>query len=205
MNIILASQSPRRKVLLERMGVEFDCIPSNFEEYFDETRPVDEVAKELGLGKALYVAKDHPGSIVIGSDLIIELEGKQLGKPSDEAEAISMLKSLSGISNTIICSVAVVCLSKGYQRVSVDRAIVTFKDFSDKFIKDYVATGTVYDKAGGYGMQHPMVIEQVESITGDLDSIVGLSTKLVCEYLKDFGIEAAPLNLKTSDLIGKLS
>jgi septum formation protein len=88
MKLILASQSPRRQELLKMMRVEFEAMSSDFDEYFDDSRTPEEVVKELGLGKARAVAEKHPDAIVIGSDLMVALDGKQLGKPETEAEAI---------------------------------------------------------------------------------------------------------------------
>src|SRR4051794_8545283 len=94
--IILASQSPRRRELLAGMGVEFDVIPSKFDEKLDDGRPADEVAVELAYGKAEDVARDHPDCIVIGSDTIVTIDGKQLGKPLGAADAKRMIRNLSG-------------------------------------------------------------------------------------------------------------
>lgn len=78
--IILASQSPRRQELLGKMGVQFTTIPSSYDEHLDESRNIEDVAIELSLGKALDVAKNHPDAYVIGSDTIVGIDGKQLGK-----------------------------------------------------------------------------------------------------------------------------
>jgi septum formation protein len=197
MKIILASQSPRRKVLLELMGLKFEVIPSNFEEYFDETRSVEEVVKELGLGKAMDVANslsrnvlDSEQCVVIGSDLIVVVDGRQIGKPESEQEAKDMLRMLSGRTHQLIASVAVVCLGQNYQKVATETSELTFDEFSDEFIDEYVATGTTYDKAGGYAMQHPLVAPHVVAVGGRRDTIIGMPTNLVAQFLSDFGIEA---------------
>lgn len=192
--VILASQSPRRVHLLKKMGVKFDQIPSNYEEYFDDTRAPDEVAKELGIGKALDVARRHPDAIVIGSDLMIEFEGKQVGKPENEIEAKARLRSLSGKSNQLIASLAVICLNEDYQKVLLDTATVTFKEFTDEFIDAYVATGSVYDKAGGYAIEHPMVKPFIKRIEGRKDTIHGFPTPLVSKLLADFNIPSKQID-----------
>lgn len=195
--IILASQSPRRKFLLEEMGLKFETRPSDFEEYFDQDRSVYDVVKELGLGKALAISKSNPDAIVIGGDLIIVLDGKQLGKPESEQEAKQMLKNFSGRSHKLICSVAVVCLAEGYQKVDYDEAEVTFDNLDKRFIDAYVATGTTYDKAGGYAIQHPMIKPYIKDISGRLDTIIGLPTQLVADFLADFGIKTESLNINS--------
>lgn len=199
MNIILASQSPRRAYLLDRMGLDFTQIPSQFDEYFDEDRSVEEVARELGLGKARDVAKHYPNDIVIGSDLIVSLDGRQIGKPADDAEAKELLRSLSGRKHRLVCSVAVVCESKKYERVLIDTSEIEFDEFSDEFITSYIATGTVFDKAGGYAIQHPLVRPYVAAIHGRLDTIIGLPTNVVSEILRDFDIKATPVDLDLTD------
>jgi septum formation protein len=201
MRIILASQSPRRKYLLEQMGLQFEQIPSNFEEYFDDTRPVEEVVKELGLGKALDVAKNNPDAVVIGSDLIVVIDGKQIGKPDTEIEAKQFLRNLSNRKHQLICSVAVVCLDKKHQRVEVETAEVTFDSIPESVIDKYVATGTTYDKAGGYAIQHPLMKPLIAKIEGRLDTIIGLPTNLVSEMLKDFGLSNKPFEIINSNSV----
>lgn len=186
-NIILASQSPRRRVLLDNMGVDFRVIASNFEEYFDESRSPEKIASELGLGKANTVARQYPEAIIIGSDLIAVLDGKQIGKPETEAEAKSLLRAFSGRTHQLICSVAVVCIAQAYEKVDTEAGYVTFKPFTEEFISQYVATGTVYDKAGGYALQHPMIQSVVERVEGRRDTIIGLPCNLVAHFLNDFG------------------
>lgn len=199
MKIILASQSPRRKALLDLMGLKFEIIPSNFEEYFDNTRPVDDVVKELGLGKALDVAKDHPDDIVIGSDLIVVIDGKQIGKPESEDEAKQMLRNISGRTHQLICSVAVVCLNRDYQKVETETAEVTFDKLPEDLIDEYVATGTTYDKAGGYAIQHTLLRPYVTKIEGRKDTIIGMPTNLVTKFLKDFNINSQEIDIKETD------
>ncbi len=196
MKIILASQSPRRKYLLEQMGVTFTQIPSNFEEYFDDSRSVEEVVKELALGKALDVAKDNPDAVVIGSDLIVVLDGKQIGKPENLEEAKQFLRNISDKSHDLLCAVAVVCLNKNYQKIQFESSKVTIDKLSEEFIVGYAATGTTLDKAGGYAIQHPLMRPHIIEINGRLDNIVGMPTNLVKEMLADFDIESSEVELE---------
>lgn len=200
MNIILASQSPRRKQLMELMGLDFSCISSDFEEYFDDSRSPEEVVKELGLGKARAVAQDNPDAIVIGSDLMVVLDGKQLGKPETEAEAIQMLTNFSGRTHQIITSVAVVCKNKAYEKVLTEMSYITFDELPDGTIKEYVATGNPYDKGGGYAIQHPLIKPHV-TFKGRLDTILGLPTNLVAQLLSDFGLNVSPVLLPGDSII----
>ena len=190
--------------MLEQMGLRFETIPSNFEEYFDNSRPVETVVKELGLGKALDLAKDNPDAIVIGSDLIVVIDGKQIGKPESEMEAKQMLRNLSNRTHQLICSVAVVCKAKNYQKVVVDTAEVTFNTIPKSVIEEYVATGTTYDKASGYAIQHPLIKPLIREINGRLDTIIGLPTNLVADMLLDFDITLKSQDIENSTNISKI-
>lgn len=201
MKLILASQSPRRKQLLEMMGLQFDTIPSQFEEYFDHSRTADEIAKELGLGKVREVAEKYPDAIVIGGDVIVVLDGKQLGKPESEQEAYDMIRGFSSRTHEIITSVAVVCRSKQYEKVLTETSHITFGDLPDDVIWEYIRTGNPYDKAGGYAIQHPLIKPYVLKIEGRMDTIVGMPTNLVAHFLADFDYELEPVELSGDELI----
>lgn len=201
--VILASQSPRRQFILREMGVDFAAIPSQFEEYFDEKRSVVDVGHELAIGKAMAVAKDNPDAIVIGSDTIVVLDNKQLGKPEIAGVAKAMLRAYRNRAHQVITGVAVVCLDKKYKQVSDDVSNVYMDGLDEDFIEEYVATETVYDKGGGYAIQHPLVRPHVREIQGRIDTIIGFPTHIVSEFLQDFGIDAKPLDLSDSDLFEK--
>ncbi|MEW6470591.1 MAG: Maf family protein, partial [Bacteroidota bacterium] len=107
-HIILASQSPRRKELLSKMGVTFDTVPSSYEERLDESRDAEEVAKELALGKAEDVAERYPDTFVIGSDTVVAVNGRQMEKPVDINDAREMLTALAGHESTVSTGIAIV-------------------------------------------------------------------------------------------------
>lgn len=191
--IILASQSPRRRELLTKMGVAFEAIPSQYDEQLDQNRDVNEVAKELALGKALDVAKQYPDAYVIGSDTIVTIHGKQLEKPVDINEARSFLVSYCGHMTPVITGVALVNLSEGIQLVDVDTTDVYFKqDNNDvhEAREAYLATGDWADKAGGYGIQSGAA-PLVDHIEGDYETIKGLPTRHLSKMLKEVGIESS--------------
>ena len=137
--IILASQSPRRKQLLTAMGVEFETIPSEFDEYLDDDRDPELVANELAIGKALDVAKKFPDAYVIGSDTIVTIDGHQLAKPESDDEAYNMLKSLAGKPNYVTTGVAVVCINDNVRLTQAATAAVFFKDYDKEKAQAYVA------------------------------------------------------------------
>ncbi|CAN5149735.1 Maf family protein [soil metagenome] len=195
-SIILASQSPRRKELLTQMGVDFDVVPSNFNEKLDDSRAPEVVAMELALGKAMDVAQKYPDALVIGSDCIVTVHGRQLEKPVDEAEAYELLELLSGTNNTVSTGVAVVRLSDGTQLVGADSAEVYFKPYNEAAVKAYVSTGDPMDKAGAYGIQSGAA-PLISHVEGRHDSIIGLPTKILAEYLQSLGItEAQAVDLR---------
>ena len=194
--IILASQSPRRKDLLAKMGVDFEVIPSNFDEQLDDSRSTEEVAMELALGKASTVAREHPDCIVIGSDTIVTLNGRQLGKPRDEAEAREMLKQLGGSEHEVSTGLAVLWLEKGIEFCSAETAKVVFRPHDEQAVEEYLATGDAMDKAGAYGIQSGAA-PLVNYIEGNPDTILGLPTSLLAEYLAQLGVKAKPVEVVT--------
>ena len=187
--IILASGSPRRKDLMNMMGIPFTVIPSDFDEQLDDSRSPEEVSKELGLGKALAVAKQYPEAVVIGSDSIVTINGKQLAKPGDIEEARDMLQMLAGKCNIISCSLAIVCLAEQYQSVDVANADVYFKPYNSAAAEAYLKTGDWADKAGGYGVQNGADVF-VDYIDGDYDTVLGLPTAMLASALNHFGYQA---------------
>ena len=192
--IILASQSPRRKELLTAMGVEFTVVPSNFDEQLDDSRPPEVVAIELAVGKATDVAEKFPEAIVIGSDTIVTINGRQLEKPRDTAEAYEMLELLSGTHNEVTTSLAVICKADGTLLTGADTTKVYFKPYNQQAVKAYVETGDTVDKAAAYGIQSGAA-PLIDHIEGRYDTVVGLPTLLLSEYLAQLGVTAKPVDL----------
>lgn len=202
--LILASQSPRRKDLLDQMGLagKYEVIPSEYEEILDNSRSPEEVSQELGYGKALWVAERNPGAWVIGSDTIVTIDGKQLGKAADEAEAWEMIKMLCDATCTVTTSAVLVRLTYAEDNSRVikhhigsETANVKFKPYSKQDIAAYIATGDWKDKAGAWGIQsgaHTLI----ENIHGNYDTIVGLPTHLLVRFFAAIGMEAKAVELK---------
>jgi septum formation protein len=199
--IILASQSPRRRFFLEKLGLTFEVVPSDFDEYFNDELTPHELAEELGLQKALAVAKKYPDAVVIGGDSVVFFEGIQLGKPDTQQEAFERLQAYRNKNHQVITSVAVVCLAKKYQHVESSTSTITFGDYSDDFILQYVKTGNPMDKAGSYAVQHPMIQKIVTGIDGRVDSIVGLDTQILARLLKPLGIDIQPIDVSKTSLL----
>jgi septum formation protein len=191
--IILASQSPRRKQLLGEMGLDFKCIPSAYDEKLDESRDASEVAKELSLGKALDVARQYPSAYVIGSDTIVAKDGHQMEKPVDVNDARAMLIALSSGESSVCTGLAVVNLSLGIELVDVDTTRVFFMPDSEEveqLREIYLKSMDWQDKAGGYGIQSGAA-PLIKYISGDYDTVVGLPTRLLATMLGKVGIVAS--------------
>ncbi len=181
MKLILASNSPRRKELLTKAGLEFAVKSSDFcEKNIDGTS--EQIAKYNAEGKAKAVfesLKDNL-AIVLGADTVVDLNGAILGKPKSEEQAVKMLKSLSGKTHSVITGYSVI--GYGIEITSCLKTEVKFNLLSEDLIKEYVATGSPLDKAGAYGIQDEFPL--VESYNGSFDNIVGLPTEEVCPLLK---------------------
>jgi len=194
--ILLASQSPRRRELLAQMGVEYDIVLSNFDEKLDDSRSPEEVASELALGKAMAVAKQYPERIVIGSDTIVSVEGRQLEKPHDDDEARELLRLLSGKPNDVSTGVAIVCIADGTQLIGADTTKVFFHPYNEEAVNRYVETGDPLDKAGAYGIQSGAA-PLIDHIEGYYDTVVGLPTHLLVDLLAQVGIESKAVELES--------
>lgn len=182
-DIILASASPRRSELMTLAGFEFDVICADIDELVPENALPQEVVMSLALQKAQAVAKDHGKSAVVGSDTVVALDGKILGKPHSEKEAVEMLRSLSGRTHKVYTGVAIVCGDKVTS--FFDETEVEFYPLTDEEILDYVATGEPMDKAGAYGIQGRGAV-LVKRINGDYFNVMGLPISKVYRELKDY-------------------
>ena len=181
-DIILASASPRRSELMTLAGFRFDVICADIDEIVPEKALPQEVVMSLALQKAQAVAKDHRKSAVVGSDTVVALDGKILGKPRSESEAAEMLRSLSGRIHKVFTGVAIVCGEKVTS--FFEETEVEFYPLTDQEILDYIATGEPMDKAGAYGIQGRGAV-LVKRINGDYFNVMGLPISKVYRELKD--------------------
>ncbi len=172
--LILASASPRRRHLLSAMGFGFEIMPADIEEI---PRPGEEprvFAERLAGEKATQIAKRNSEALVLGSDTIVVLDEQVLGKPADEAEAVQMLRMLSGRSHQVITGIALIHMSSGRSVINSETTTVFFDQLTDAQINDYVATGSPLDKAGAYGIQDDQGAFLIHRIEGDHYTVVGL-------------------------------
>ncbi len=182
--LVLASQSPRRRQLLERLGVPFSVHPSDTEEIVPPGTPPAEAVRRLAREKAEAVAPAFPTSLTLGADTIVVLDGDVLGKPTDDDHAAEMLGRLSGRSHTVFTGIALVHPSQGRSVSAYEATEVTFAPLSTDEIDAYVRTGSPRDKAGGYGIQDDAGALFVEGVRGDYYNVVGLPLHRLYQTLR---------------------
>ena len=188
MSIILASASPRRRELLELVGVKGLIIrPASSEAPVPRDIAPAEAVKFVSRGKALEVQEQSaPGDVIIAADTVVCLDGDILGKPRGAAEAESMLRRLSGREHEVYTGVTV--LRGGGERCEAERTAVRFRPLTEREIKAYVATGEPLDKAGAYGAQGLGCLF-VKGIEGDFFNVMGLPMCLLGRMLNDLGVK----------------
>jgi len=186
-HIVLASASPRRRELLENIGLKFTVDPAETAEVRAGSLRPAQLAKALSLRKAKAVASRHKGSIIIAADTLGVLDGVILGKPEDAGRARSMLAALSGRYHSVITGFTVMDTVTGK---TVSRAVETkvyFRKIGRAEIAGYVETGEPLDKAGAYAIQGLGAL-LVERIEGDYYNVIGLPLCALAKVLRSFGV-----------------
>lgn len=182
MELILASNSPRRKEILKTAGYAFTVIPSDYAEN-DEKDPVS-TAIDNAKGKAEDVFSrldNKKGKTVLGADTVVFFKGEILGKPASEEDATNTLKRLSGNVHRVVTGYALV--DESGVKTGYDESEVIFNELSDELIREYVKSGSPMDKAGSYGLQDGFSI--VKSFKGDKNNIIGLPLDKIKEELNE--------------------
>ena len=181
MFLILASASPRRRELLQRIVPNFTVEPTDMDESAADLLPARQRPAFLAREKATLISRRHPGELVLGCDTGVILDDQMLGKPADYTEACAMLKALSGRTHEVItgCCLAQNGLTWCFSTVTR----VTFYPLSPQQIANYAATSEPYDKAGGYGIQGAGSVF-VRSIAGDYYNVVGLPVSALARVLR---------------------
>lgn len=197
MQVILGSNSPRRRELLGLLGAPFKVIVSDVEEHTDKTKP-EEVVCDLSLQKALNVFEkcDEESCVIIGSDTIVALDDLILGKPKDADDAFDMLKKLQGNKHQVYTGVACIIKDGGMvkQNVFYEKTDVYMYEMTDDDIYRYIATKEPYDKAGSYAIQGIATV-YIEKIEGDYNNVVGLPVARLYRELKAEGIDLHEFNI----------
>lgn len=191
--IILGSGSPRRRELLEQIGIEFEIRTSDKEEIYESTNP-EKIVKELAQMKAGNVALDleeKEGSIaetiIIGADTVVAVDDEILGKPESEEDAFRMLKGLSGRAHQVYTGVALLVYGVDGEQKEIchaEKTEVFVHSMTDEEIQTYIASGEPMDKAGSYGIQGKFAA-YIDRIEGDYYNVVGLPISYVYQKLKE--------------------
>lgn len=183
-HVILASASPRRKELLEKIGLSFDVVPADVieEKRFGESP--SELVMRLSELKGQALAATYPEALVIASDTVVSLGEKIYGKPGDGEEAFEMLASLSGREHAVYTGVALFYRERRLCRY--DRTIVRFRKLAPPVIRNYIATGESVGKAGGYAIQGLGSLF-VQAIHGDYSTVVGFPVCLFGTMMEELG------------------
>ena len=183
MKYILASKSPRRREILEMLGVEFEVITSDADESSDITNPY-KLVEELSLRKGMAVKEellakgyDLSDTVIISSDTIVAIDGEILGKPTDEEDAKRMLRLYSGREHEVVSGICLIGGEK--QGVSHEVTKVTFDEMDEETIQSYVRAAKPYDKAGAYAIQG-LASAYISGIVGDYFNVVGLPVHRMC-------------------------
>jgi len=183
--LILASRSPRRSELLRSLGLEFEVCPSRAEEITDPEQSAEQNATKIARDKARWVARQNPGSYVLGADTMVVLGQEIIGQPTDEEDACRILSKLTGKQHRVITGMVLITPeAEEYETAVV--STVTLKLISENEIRSYVATGEPLDKAGAYAIQGEGSF-LVESREGSWSNIVGLPLEALTGLLQHAG------------------
>jgi septum formation protein len=187
--VVLASSSPRRQQLVRQMGADFTVVVPDLDETALPDESPDAHVERLALGKALAVDHGRTSGVVLGSDTVVVLDGRILGKPKSPDEARAMLASLAGRTHTVFTGYALVDIGSGRRVVAHERTDVTFRRLDPEEIAHYVDGGSPMDKAGAYGIQDDFGAVFIERIDGDYYTVVGLPLCRVYVALREMAGE----------------
>ena len=183
-NVILASGSPRRQQFFKDLDIDFTIQLKEVEEVYPKELKGSEITDFLADLKSKAFTDLSENDVLITSDTIVWLDGKALGKPTDEADAFAMLSALSGKKHEVITSISI--KSKHFQKIINDTTIVSFNNITDDEINYYIKNYKPFDKAGGYGIQEWIGFVGIPKIEGDYFNVVGLPLNRLNEELKRF-------------------
>jgi septum formation protein len=196
--LVLASASPRRQELLRNAGIQFTVHPTHIDEQPRPGESARDCAERLAREKALAAFRRQPDKPVLGADTIVVVDDEILGKPRDEADAMRMLRLLSGRTHQVITGVCLMGprlrtgnqkLGTGYEDTRSETTRVTMTTLSDDDIRSYIASGEPMDKAGAYAIQG-RASRWIPRIEGDYFNVVGLPLALVWRMLRQYGLES---------------
>lgn len=184
MNLLLASNSPRRKELLTQLGYQFEVVKIDVDESYPSDLNPHEIAEYVSAKKAKAFDVNE-NEILLTSDTIVALDQKILLKPKDENEAFEMIKSLSGKVHQVYTAFTIKTVDSEISKTS--KTDVEFSEISDEEIKFYINNYKPFDKAGSYGIQEWLGMAKIKNISGSFYSVMGLPVDLVYEELRKLG------------------
>jgi len=192
MKIVLASKSPRRKRILEALGLEFEVDASNADESsIEEGNPKETVMKIAEL-KAETIAKKHDNALVIAADTVVVFEGEIIGQQENDEDAKEVLKRLVGTTHEVLSGICLISTKNGKKMIDNYASYVTLNNLHDAEIEEYIETGLHRGKAGAYNIDDKGFKCFVERIEGSPSNIIGLPIEKLAKMLKEFGIEVEP-------------
>jgi len=191
--LLLASASPRRRQLLADAGFEFEVVTPTVDEVSSATFTLREATTWNALRKGLTAARAHPDEVVLAADTLVELGGRVIGKPADRAEAVRLLRLLSGQTHVVASSVFIAHLRGGKSENFTVLSRVVFKKLNDRVIKEYLDRIDPLDKAGAYAAQGEGR-GVIARIMGSRSNVIGLPMEKTGAALARFGIGRAPPN-----------
>lgn len=191
---VLASASPRRRELLEQIGMSFEVSPAGGKEHISEEFPAD-IVEALSREKACEVARNYRGKykndtvVIIGADTLVACGKEVMGKPLDEANAVQMLTRIQGGTHHVYTGVALVIMEEGKEKLIVfhEKTEVELYPITQEHIEAYVATGEPMDKAGAYAIQGRFAA-YIKRINGDYNTVVGLPVARLMQELFALGL-----------------
>lgn len=195
MKLVLASASPRRRELLLSVGLDFEVLPSTIEEQRGETEDPESYVLRLSREKAEEVAARRPEAWVIGADTTVYIDDTILEKPSDQADAARMLRTISGREHTVFTGITLLGPAMSSRESRVVSTQVTMIGLTDEEIAWYVGTGEPMDKAGAYAVQGVGAMF-ISSIHGNYTNVVGLPLSVLLDMMRRAGID--PLRPSTA-------
>jgi len=183
--LVLASASPRRKILLEKAGIEVEIAPADVDESYRVGESPEEHVQRLARAKAATVARRFPNRAVLGADTVVVMDGRIYGKPENAARAREFLAAFSGRSHEVLTGVSLMRLRPPGEQTWLARSVVHFKSLQPEDLEKYCRQVNPLDKAGAYGIQEhgEQIIEQVDGL---VSTVIGLPVEEVLEKLHDF-------------------
>jgi septum formation protein len=185
--LILASNSPRRKKILSDMGLEYKIVPSNYDEKLESDDFTYDKIEDLATQKCLdVVRRSDKNSLVLAADTIVVLHNKILGKPHTKENAYKMLKELSGETHMVVTSICAINTKTNRAATISTTSYVRFTEWTEEMIHHYVDTFNPLDKAGSYGIQE-LPLNYMDKYEGSFENIVGLAPESVKAVLEKLG------------------